>query len=912
MLNLEPISKESAYEKVKIRVDRFKAMPKRDRNALNEQDTRIKFILPLFEALGWDTTDPAQMRSEQNIKGKRVDFSFLINGKPRFLLETKAIGEDLNRAEFIKQARDYAWNKGVTWAVLSDFEGTRVFNAEWKEADPLAARVLDFTVENYLEKFEQLWLLSREAIAAGTLDSYAETNFKRTPRTPITESLFGQLIEARKKLYDDFRGFDRSLFNQERLVDDAVQRMLDRLIFLRTAEDRGVEHDTLRSIIRSAPAGKMSTVLAQQMHKLDAVYNSQLFASYPTDTFYSTDDTLRQVVEGLYLTPSKDAEYNFAAIDADVLGRVYEQYLGEVISEYAKSEVKKKKRKSQGIYYTPTFVVRYIVQQTLGRYLDERGYNLSKPVRVLDPACGSGSFLIEAFDVIDRYAAQQEGSAQDKHDTRAAMRQRSILEQNLYGVDKDEQAVEVARLNLMLKALYQREKLPMLKHIARGDSLVSGTEVELTKFFGVEWENKRAFNWAERFPEVMHEGGFDVIIGNPPYGATLDEPSEKYLLTAYKLQYAHLDTFVLFIERSLQLLKDGGVFGMIVPNTWLLNLQSDKIRRFLFENVKIKNIVHFRQPIFEAVVDTEILIFQKSKPQSLHQIRIAVVEKDESRLEYGIAQSRWQAAEGKPVNIFERPELVQLADSLRAHPKLDELTVITQGAKPFQVGKGKPPQTQSVVDEKPFVSQKKKNKTFMPLLRGSLIQRYDILWKNDYWISFGEWLAEPRYSANYNAPEKIVIRQTGDSLIATLDNEQFIVRDNLYTIVPRSEKLALQYVLGVLNSRLLNWFYQNIVNPEAGEALAQVKRGHLAQLPIRDPNLSNRAEKRQYDVIVSLVERMLKLHKDLQVANELDAERRSELQEQIERTDEQIDEVVFELYGLGAEEIALIRSSERH
>lgn len=509
MLTLAPATKESAYKEIKGRVDRFKTMSKRERDALNEQDTRIAFILPMFNALGWDTTDPAHMRAEQNIKGKRVDFAFLINGKPRLLLETKAISEDLNKPEYIKQARDYAWNKGVTWAVLSDFEGTRVFNAEWKEADPLYAQVLHLSVDEYLNRFDELWLLSREAMSAGLLDAKAERDFKKTPRTPITASLFGQLIQARVNLYKDFTAFNKSLFNQPRVIDDAVQRMLDRMIFLRTAEDRGVETNSLRGIIRSAPAGKMSAALAHHFRSLDAVYNSQLFASYPTDSFYCTDDTLTGVVEGLYLTPSHDAEYNFAAIDADVLGRVYEQYLGYAATEIAAKpssrgraktgtdDAKQKKRKSQGIYYTPTFVVRYIVRQTLGRYLDENGYNPSKPVRVLDPASGSGSFLIDAFDVLDRYLARQEGSEQDKHDTRAAMRQRRILEQNLFGVDKDEQAVEVARLNLMLKALYQRDKLPMLKHIARGDSLISGTEEELKKYFGADWESKHAFNWAE-------------------------------------------------------------------------------------------------------------------------------------------------------------------------------------------------------------------------------------------------------------------------------------------------------------------------------------------------------------------------------------------------------------------------------
>ena len=197
---------------------------------------------------------------------------------------------------------------------------------------------------------------------------------------------------------------------------------------------------------------------------------------------------------------------------------------------------------------------------------------------------------------------------------------------------------------------------------------------------------------------------------------------------------------------------------------------------------------------------------------------------------------------------------------MRANAPLERLAVVTQGTKPFQVGKGTPPQTRKTVDEKPYVSDRKRNSSFRPLLRGSLMNRYTILWRRDYWISFGDWLAEPRYSANYDAAEKIAIRQTGDSLVATLDRKQFVVRDNLYTIVPRHQDCNLRYLLGIINSRPLNWFYQNIINPEKGEALAQVKRGHIAELPIPE------ASKLQRNRMVTLVDAMLAFHERILAA----------------------------------------------
>ena len=220
------------------------------------------------------------------------------------------------------------------------------------------------------------------------------------------------------------------------------------------------------------------------------------------------------------------------------------------------------------------------------------------------------------------------------------------------------------------------------------------------------------------------------------------------------------------------------------------------------------------------------------------------------------------------------------------------------------MGKGKPLQTRATVDTKPFVSPTKTDDTFRPLLRGSLIHRYLTKWNNDYWISFGDWLAEPRYSASYEAKAKIVIRQTGDSLIATLDRQQFVVRDNLYTILARSKFADLRFLLGLLNSTLLRWFYQNVINPEQGEALAQVKRSHLDALPIRTLDLAEPSEKKQHDEMVRLVEMMLSTQKQLAAAtNEND---RTYLQSKADGLDRQIDELTCDLYGLTSEERALV------
>jgi len=597
-------------------------------------------------------------------------------------------------------------------------------------------------------------------------------------------------------------------------------------------------------------------------------------------------------------------------------------------------------RKAGGVYYTPTFIVDYIVQHTLSKLLEGKKPGVrgsASKVKIVDPACGSGSFLIVVYQYLldwhrDRYV--EDGTEKHRKELYqgaggqwllTTQEKKRILLNSIYGVDIDTQAVEVTKLSLLLKVLegessqslnsqlrlFHERALPDLdRNIKCGNSLIGSDFYDIAQisFFDEEERYRiNVFDWMSAFPEVFtgDNPGFNAVIGNPPYGASLSKEETNYLLAKYQFQQYQLDTYLLFFEKAFKLLKQDGMFGMIIPNTWLLNLQSDRIRQSVFQHTQIENIVHYRRPVFPKVsVDTEIVIISNEEPGKNHEITVSITEKNGTTTDYAVSQARWQAGNGKPVNLFEKPEFVALADKLRGLPNLANVCFITQGSKPFQVGKGKPPQTQTIVNEKPFVSEIARDSSFRPLLRGSLIQKFRILWNNDYWISFGDWLAEPRYSANYDAPVKIVIRQTGDSLIAALDKDQFIVRDNLYTIIPRQGNLDLRYVLGILNSRLLNWFYQRIINPEQGEALAQVKRGHLALIPVFLPDLSSQVDKSRYDRLVELVEQMLSLNKrfiDARTPHE-----KTILQQQIDITDQQIDRLVYELYGLTDEEIKMV------
>ncbi|MEO8612336.1 MAG: N-6 DNA methylase, partial [Chloroflexota bacterium] len=745
--------KDAAREKIAVLVEKFRKTPKQQRESYTEQQTRESFILPMFRALGWDTENPAEMSAEEQISRGFVDFGFYLNSVPVFYLETKRIAESIDKPEHMRQSTNYSYLKGVTWAVLSDFEGTMVFNAEWEENDPLKMRFLDLQWEHYAtDQFEDLWLLSKSSIQAHEIDRIAERFGRKAKKEPVTESLFRQLTGWRRELFEQMRTYGTKIWSTDpRAVDNAVQKFLDRLIFLRTVEDRGVESGHLKEVTRQAKGKEVFPNLLKLFRDMDEVYNSNLFAESELDYMEVHDpDLLRHIVEGLYRAPGGFITYDFNAITADILGAVYEQYLGfKALDPEGKEDLsKKQKRKKQGIYYTPQFVVRYIVRQTLGKMLESGADPHS--LRILDPACGSGSFLIEAFDVMDRWLAQN-GTAEDKDFPRR--RRMRILQENLYGVDLDDQAVEVTRLNLMLRAASERNKLPLLTHIQHGNSLIDDPAIA----------SDTAFNWAEHFPDVMKQGGFDVVIGNPPYvfGREIIPNDIKRVLTEnYISQGGKHDLYIYFIERGISLLSPFGRIGYIVPNTLLANENAINLRTIILENTHIEALKTFGDRVFsEAQVESVVLILKKEMHSTDHLIEIET----ESEVKH-ILQARFLGAPDKRFNINISIDTDYLVDRLREITvPLGDLTDICIG---IQLGGSSGNETKDS-----FISSYKENDTYQKVLDGKDINRY-YLEKVEKYVKYGNWLHRKR-DVKYFLSPKILIRQIGQIPVATYDNNHY-------------------------------------------------------------------------------------------------------------------------------------------
>jgi hypothetical protein len=448
-----------------------------------------------------------------------------------------------------------------------------------------------------------------------------------------------------------------------RELNFAVQRTVDRIIFLRICEDRGIEtYGQLRGLQNGTRAYER---LCQIFRRADERYNSGLFhfsvekeRTDPPDDLtlnLSIDDkVLKEIFKGLYYPESP---FEFSVLPADILGHIYEQFLGKVIrltpGHHAKVEDKPEVKKAGGVYYTPTYIVDYIVKNTVGKLLEGKTPTKVAKIRVLDPACGSGSFLLGAY----QYLLDWHQTWYAKHDPEKHAKGRNpklyhtispsphgrgqgegvwrlttaekkrILLNNIYGVDIDTQAVEVTKLSLLLKVLegenaetlgkslrlFHERALPDLgENIKCGNSLIGPDFYEGKQLSLLDDEERyriNAFDWDAEFPEIFvpspagrgqGEGnGFDAVIGNPPWGGDIDRPIDYFHSRYPSSTQEHTDSFKLFIDSSLCLAKEGGLLSMIVPNTLLQQRRIRDVRRLLLQE-RIHSLIDLGEDVFGA------------------------------------------------------------------------------------------------------------------------------------------------------------------------------------------------------------------------------------------------------------------------------------------------------------------------
>jgi len=957
---------ETAFERVGKLVADFQKHEKAYLAADYKEDSvRKDFIDKFWIALGWDVyhehqTNPYEqdVKAEKNVdvKGriKKADYAFLAANfrDVRFFVEAKKPSRNIDNADDYFQTIRYGWNAQTPLSILTDFEQFRVLDCRYKPdvATALNRVVKKFHYTDYAdtEKFKEIYyLFSREAVIGGALEDYAKTLPKPTGKAKqrglfggsyksVDEDFLAELDELRDELARAFKNKNPQLDGED--LTEATQRTLDRLVFMRFLEDKLIEPEII--VERLGERGTAWADFVSESQRLDRIYNGIIFKQHQIiddPAFVVEERVFANLRERLSHTNSP---YDFNALPVHILGSIYERFLGKVIEttdKRAKVVEKPEVRKAGGVYYTPEYIVRYIVRETVGKQIAGKSPADIALMRFADIACGSGSFLLGVYDELLRYhtgyynrtkrtrAEALKAGCVEREDGSLALslvQKREILLKNIYGVDIDAQAVEVAQLSLFLKLLEDettataRQQMT-LKHallpnlndnIKCGNSLVGYDILDGHLFEPTEERKLNPMDFTQAFPEVMKRGGFDAIVGNPPYSYMIDTRQQKYFVAKYTNQDYQKDLYLLFLERYSHLLKQGAMLGVIVSNTWLQSVTLRKIRKHLASQYRWHKILHLPDKVFKATVDTHVLIFEKLDEKEIYDFDVSVDIRrgNEISVLHSIPMS-FIPRDGEPINVVDSIEKQNIIRRIKGVAlSANDVCSVFNGIKPFEKGKGKPPQTEKTMKEQPFVKEGiQPSFEWMPLLRGSLIGRYVNLWNKDYWVHYGEWLAAPRDPAIFAAPLKIMVRQTGDSIVATLVGKDFVARNNLHILLPKEEGYDIRYILGNVNSRMVNFFY-SVLNPERGEALAEVKKHHVEQLPIFPINFTDKADRARHDKMVSLVEGMLAAKKQLQLAR---TDRDKDFYtNKCAALDRQIDALVYELYELTPEEIAIVEA----
>ncbi|HQS66946.1 MAG TPA: TaqI-like C-terminal specificity domain-containing protein [Sulfuricurvum sp.] len=924
------------------------------------------FFKDIFEScLGYTlkTTNPDDYNLEREKKnetdGKKADGVIYVNGEIIGIVELK--DQKTKNLDVVEgQAFNYhASHSNSKYIIISNFNELRFYidkKTAYEKFNLFTLTYDEFKKLHVLICFESLKediplkLKEKSASFEQTISKELYRDFSQF-RSHLFENIIKNNYSAetsvRGKLVEPQHpstGSGRTELDKQTLLR-LTQKLCDRIIFILFAEDRNLlKANTVKEIRSRHQQDGFGDRSMYDYYKLyfNAINtgNDKLGIPKYNGGLFATDEMLDSLkIDDSYLDmeAQKLSDFDFESdISVNILGHIFEQSLTDLEEMNAsindtEFDKKKSKRKKDGVFYTPEYITRYIVENTLGKLCSDKKTELKiesetvvvnprkltkqeqsykeillnyrewlTHLKILDPACGSGAFLNQALEFLIREHTLIRDLLLPYEDLMIGYEvEKSILEHNLYGVDINEDAVEIAKLSLWLRTAHKgRELINLGAKIKCGNSLISDRSVA-----------ENAFVWEDEFPEVFAQGGFDVVIGNPPYGAQLSEKHKKYFYERFKTVEYQLDTYLLFIEKSIDLLKPDSLIGFIMPNTWMSSLFAKKIRNFITYKVTIPEITHYDYFVFEdATVEADTYFFKTTEPLN-NQITIKIKNKI-SEKSHIVNQEIWQK-NGEPINIYETMELQIIKAKMLDSTPLGEITQIVQGTKPFQVNKGVPKQTKEILEKKPFVSEIKNDDTFLPLLRGSLMERYSIHWSNNYWISYGEWLAEPRLSAKFDCDEKLVIRQTSDSLIATYDNQQFIARDNLYVIRNDEKNINLKYLLALINSKLLTWFYRNIINPEEGKALAQVKRGHLQILPIKRSSADDETQFINFvDEILNAKETLKKYKKHFDSLSAIDKieikEATEKLEARVVECEKEIDGMVYALYGLSADEIRIV------
>jgi len=974
-----------------------------------EEQFQEGFLRELFVKILGYTLNPnpnfnliTEQRNEKD--SKKADGAIIVKGEVVGVVELKD-----HKTIDLKQVENQAFgyknnNRKASYVVTSNFEKLRFY----------IDNAIDFIEFNLFtlnyEEFAVLWLcLAYENIA------------KDLPKQIKSESVNNE-TDITNKLYKDYSTFKRALFadleannpTYDRLtLFKKSQKLLDRLLFIFFAEDSGLlPPNSIKGTVDKWKAVNDDPLNDSQplysrfkryFHLLNVGHkdsNVEVFAY--NGGLFKPDEVLDVVTisdEVIYKHVLILSEYNFSSeVDVNILGHIFENSLTEI--EEVTNAISSKeqlpqtsKRKRDGVFYTPRYITTYIVENTLGKLctdkkdeleIDESEYFADKKrqlvtrkrlddklkayrewllqLTICDPACGSGAFLNAALDYLTREHSLLDTMYAKIHNVPMVLPdiENSILEHNLFGVDINEESVEIAKLALWLRTAKPHRKLNSLNdNIKCGNSLISDPEVA----------GDKAFDWHKEFPQVFAKGGFDVVIGNPPYVFARENVTNRekdFYAQNYDSAKYQVNTYILFIEKSFCLLKKEGLCGLIIPNSWLMVYSGEDLRKFLMQHCTLDKIANLIGKSFEdANVETVILIAVNT-PSSNDNV-VEILSNDEKSSSFVLMHAKNQREftknKGLEFYVFSDEESSGIIEKLKHGSKnLDEICSVKAGLKAYEKGKGTPMQSAIDVKERPYDFDYQYNADTYKYLEGSNVQRYCVSWSG-LWLWYGQHLAAPR-SFNLFSGEKIIIREiTGKyprCVIATYSDEIYLYNLSNITVVNReSSNISLKYVTAILNSSLMSYYFTKNTAKAERKLFPKIILNDLRLFPIKQISIEAQQP------FIDLADKMLTFNselqarrarflkrltdnmKDIRVTGALErfdemefgqfvAELRKQkialsltaqdeweeyfntyrtdcqtLRTQIHETDQTIDKMVYTLYGLTQEEVILMNEINR-
>ena len=958
-----------------------------------ESEARSKFIDPLLEALGWDVKNEKGARHDKQevitedrvvIAGqvKHPDYTLCYGGERKIYIEAKQPSIDLkSNPEPALQVRRYAYTSKMPIAILTDFQEFAVYDTRIKpKANDTAAtsRIEYLTYEQYVEHFEELYnRISWEAVDLGKFDTYWETNRDKKGTATVDNDIL-QLIEKWRVLLAE----DIALHNEE--IDEfnltsSVQKIIDRILFIRICEDKEIEERGTLKKIAEAKSGVYETLKALFATANDK-FNAGLFATDNyLDSLIVQDKTLAAIINALYFP---ECQYEFSVLPVEILGSIYERFLGKIIRFTRKTKSghgveiieKPEVQKAGGVYYTPPYIVRYIVKQTIGKKIEGKTPEQLAKMHFVDPACGSGSFLVGAYQYLldwhlNYYLENPEKfekankiykDATTKEYKLSIEEKRNILLNNIFGVDIDAQAVEVTKLSLFLKLLENEGRslsstgqqslfrasdlnakiLPsMMNNIKCGNSLIGSNYYEdkdLT-LLGIQEQRKvNVFDWDKQFPQVFTEGGFDCVIGNPPYVNinTMPEYHEYFSKKYNEIHTGYNDLMYYFLYRGINLLNKDGLFGVITSNYFIGNEYAKKLRLFL--NKKATGIINFKNArIFdEASVHTTLLFAQKNPKQN--EIQIYTYQNDNapnevkldenytfSTLDRSSLQEIWLVADNNSTKIIEKIkndstllDEIMIIEKGSSSGKNDVFTVTKVFAEEHSFEKDAYRKNIKNSDIQQYIfadrgnvviyTDNKTNIKNFPNVYSYLQEHKKVLSARNEVVkgSYPWWRMErPREKCIFDANEKLVVPYRATRNRFAYDNKQFFNDggDIRALVVKEDSPFNIKYLLALLNSTLLDWYF-GFIGKAKGNSREYFNKP-LAEIPIKN------ATTEQQDFYIKLADQMIAAKQQLADANSkgsLSVSDKNLLEQRIQILDTQINTAVYKLYGLTPEEIKIV------